>query len=289
MNKRLDFMCVGVQKGATSTLHDILVQHPNLGLPNFKETHFFSDDKKYEKGLQYYFKNNFKKSDATFMGEIDPEYCYFPKTAIRIHKAFPNCKIIFILRNPVDRAYSQYLMTKRIGRETLGFIEAVYSENQRLNNYFSQLHYSYISRGFYTKQITRYYNLFGKENVGVFLFEDIIKNPSKIVKEISQFIGLPDYDYDYEIKSNVASEAKSTIIRDFIFKPNKLKKYVGKILPTKKIKDRIMYKLYNANLKDAKKEPLNIELKSKIYKEFYISEIDKLEALLGRDLSSWKN
>ena len=288
MTKSVNFFCVGVQKAATSTLHDILLQHPKLGLPIYKETHFFSDDEKYHKGLDYYFKNNFKNLNKEFLAEIDPEYCYFSKAAERIKKVFPNTKIIFILRNPVERAYSQYLMTKRKGRENLSFEEAVFKEQSRLKDYFSKLHYSYIDRGRYTNQIERYQSFFDDENIKVFLFEDIIGNVEEVVKEICDFVGLPEYNFNYNIKSNVSSEPRIKFIRDFIFLPSTYKKLIGKLIPSKRLKDSIMLKLYQINSKDSEKEQISLELKENIYNSFYKEEISKLESLLDRDLSNWK-
>ncbi|WP_412987487.1 sulfotransferase family protein [Pontimicrobium sp. IMCC45349] len=288
MQPTLNFICIGAQKSATSTLHDILSQHPDLELPFLKETHFFSDNDKYKKGLESYFLDNFNSFKKKYYGEIDPEYCFFPLAAKRIYDFSPNAKIIFILRNPVDRAYSHYLMTKRIGRESLNFKDAIYKEKERLNDYFGLLHYSYISRGKYLNQIKTYFQLFGEENVKIILFEDFIKDTPSYVKEISSFIGLPTFEYNYKVKSNVASEPKSILIRDFIFKENKLKKYIGKLIPAKKTKDLIMTKLYRLNVKEAKKEPLSNEIKTKIYNDFFKSEINILEQVLNKDLSNWK-
>ena len=77
MGRKIDFMCVGIQKAGTSTLHDIIKQHPNLELPKNKETHFFNDNSKFEKGIKHYFKYYFKNRNRMFTGEITPEYSYF--------------------------------------------------------------------------------------------------------------------------------------------------------------------------------------------------------------------
>lgn len=281
-------MCVGVQKGATSTLHDILVEHPELTLPRLKETHYFRDDEKYNKGVKHYFSYYFADSKKKLTGEIDPEYCYFPKCAERIKQTFGSIKIVFIVRNPVDRAYSHYLMTKRRGLETLSFENAIKQERERLKTHYDHIHFSYISRGFYCRQIERYEELFGKENVKIVLFEDLIKNTKAVVDDISSFVGLSAFEFNYNVKSNPASEAKSKLIREFIYQPNRLKRIVGKIIPSKKMKDAIMFLLNKKNLKPAITEKLKINFKQTIYHRYFVNEIEALETKLKINLSSWK-
>jgi len=281
-------MCIGTQKGGTSTLHDILLQHPDLALPELKETHFFRDVEKFQKGLTYYFKHFFNNSNKLMLGEIDPEYSYFVEAADRIKQCFSDLKIIMILRNPVDRAYSHYLMSTRRGLEELDFDEAILLENSRLQTHKDHIHYSYIARGKYLEQIKRFESLFGASNVKIILFEDLVKNTKKTVDSITQFVGLNSYNYDYNIKSNPASEHKNKWIRDFIFKPNALKKVGGRLIPSKKIKDRIMMKINTSNLQVAEKKPLSRDKKRQMYLQNFEKEIDQLEAHLNLDLTSWK-
>lgn len=285
---KIDFIGIGTQKAGTSTLHDILKQHPQVELPYFKESHFFNDDEKFNKGLDYYFNYFFKKGNKPFTGEIVPEYSYFDYCAQRIFDALGPVKTIFILRNPVDRAYSHYLMTKRRGLETLSFMEAVNEESSRLTTYKDKVHYSYIDRGRYSDQLIRYYDIFGKSKVKVILFDDFISNLEETVTSIADFIGLPTYDYNFDIKANSASEPKSTLLRDFIHKPNALKKSVGRLIPSQKFKDYFMDSLNKTNLKTATKERFPEEDKKAIYETFFKEELERLELILNLNLSHWK-
>jgi hypothetical protein len=288
MGRKIDFICVGVQKAGTSTFHDIIKQHPSLELPLYKETHFFNDNNKYRKGIDHYFEFYFKKKKKLFMGEITPEYSYFDYCADRIHKAFGAIKILLILRNPVDRAYSHYLMTRRRGLEPLSFKEALEQETNRLNTYDNAINFSYIDRGRYVEQIKRFQHKFGNENVKIILFEDLIKNTEKTILSVSSFIGLPHYNYNYSVKSNSASEPKSTFLRDFIHKPNWIKKRVGSLIPSKKIKDYLMINLNKKNLKPSKKEEIPYSFKKEIYETYFIEEIENLETIINTDLGHWK-
>lgn len=279
---------MGVQKAGTSTLHDILKQHPDLRLPEYKETHFFRDDDKFEKGLDHYFDYYFSKQKQAITGEIDPEYSYFPGCAERIHKAFGDIKVIFILRNPLERAYSHYLMSQRRGIETLSFEEALHQESNRLDTFYNRIHFSYRDRGNYHDQVMRYENIFGPSNVKVFLFEEFIRNKVETVNSITDFIGLKPYKFNYDIQSNPASEPKSKLIRDFIYKDSTLKKAVGKVIPSKKMKDKIMLNLNKANLKEATKIPLEQKERKSIYNIFFREQVEQIETKLGKNLPNWK-
>jgi len=179
-------------------------------------------------------------------------------------------------------------MTKRRGLEPLQFDEAIRKEQQRLLSHDDKMHFSYISRGHYLELIEEYELLFGPENVKIVLFEDLVKKTKQIVDDITLFIGLPPYEYDYNIKSNVASEARSEFVRDFIHKDSKTKKTIGKLIPSKRIKHFIMHNISQANLKRVKKKPLTNNLEKEIYENYFKEEIEKLEKKLQVDLSSWK-
>lgn len=289
MTKELKFMCIGVQKAGTSTLHDILSQNPELNLPIFKETHHFSDLDKFEKGKDYYFNYYFKKRKGVkFYGEIDPEYSFFKESAIRIKSYFPDIKILIILRNPVERAYSHYLMTKRRGLDLLGFEEAITHEQNRLITHGDKSNFSYISRGYYLDIIEEYEHVFGSKNVKVVLFEDLVSITENVIEDISKFFQIPMIQYNYNINSNIASESKSKYLRDFIHRDNKLKFFFGKFIPSKKIKHHIMNFLNQLNLKRTAKDMLKESTKKEIYEKYFKVEIEKLEKKIGKDLTIWK-
>ncbi len=120
-----NFLCVGAQKAGTTTLYEILKQHPDIFLPqNIKETKFFVYDEKYEKGVQWYQKEFFSEwNGQKAIGEVDPAMMFEEKSAQRIFDTLGNnVKLIFIFRNPVARAYSHYLMSQRKGAEDLSHL-----------------------------------------------------------------------------------------------------------------------------------------------------------------------
>ena len=286
--ENISFICIGAQKAGTTTLHDILSQHPGLQLPNKKETHFFSNQELYKKGRDFY-KTYFKDSvDGGVFGEIDPEYSYNMDSAKRIHSMFGKTKIIFILRNPVERAYSHFLMTKRRGLEDFDFEQALELEGQRISNDFGKLHFSYCSRGYYLEQLMNYENIFGSENLKVVIFEDFVKDIEKQTLEISDFIGLPKFNYSTMKVSNPASSPRVLIFQKILYSNNAIKKSIGKIISSKEVKRKIAQRLEKFNLKKTPKKELPEELRKKIFEKYFKDEVEKLENKLELNLSIWK-
>src|SRR5690606_13433578 len=102
-----------------------LSAHPEIYMPAQKELAFFSDDKAYSRGVQEYLKRHFSEANGKVAGEASPHYMCFDKCASRIHEHFPDVKLVAVLRNPIDRAYSHYRMALRRKREDRTFEEAI--------------------------------------------------------------------------------------------------------------------------------------------------------------------
>ena len=156
-----DFLGIGTQKGGTTYLHSLLSEHPQAFLAIPKELHFFSLH--YQKGLAWY-RDFFKSAaDDKSCGEITPYYMFHPLAFKRIHKHLPDVKLIVLLRDPVERAISQFFHSRRLGLEPLGFKDAFAVEEQRLLGsarnldegyvHISHQQHSYLSRSRYDVQL----------------------------------------------------------------------------------------------------------------------------------------
>jgi hypothetical protein len=291
MKKTISFFCLGAQKSGTTTLHDILKQHPDVILPKYKESHFFSQKNIYKKGLHHYFSFYFPQiQDEKIFGEVDPEYLSCKDSPERIKEAFgTSMKFIIILRNPIDRAYSSYLMAKSKGYEELSFEKALENESERLNTDFGKSHFSYSSGSLYSSQIQSYFNIFPKKEFHIIKFEDFTLNIKESISNISLFLNLKPFDFKFQKASNVANEPKSEFIRDFIYKPLWFKKIGHVFFPSQALRSKLMHNLNKVNLKPiSNKEELSNEDREKIYTKFFKDEIDKLEVLINKDLSNWK-
>ncbi len=198
-----DFLIIGAQKCGTTSLFFYLSQHPDIVMPEIKEIHFF--DLQYEKGIKWYY-NLFPKTSIikkTFTGEASPYYLFNPLVPERVFKHLPNIKLIVLLRNPVDRAYSHFMHEKKYNHEDLdSFEEAVEIENIRtdedekkliageIQNSESFQRYSYLKRGLYHKQISMWLQYFELEQFCFIKSEDFFRNPENEINQICNFLGI---------------------------------------------------------------------------------------------------
>jgi hypothetical protein len=208
-----NFLIAGVMKGGTTSLFHYLVQHPDVLPPFRKEIKYFGCN--YFKGDAWYrahFPLQQKLSDGIKLtGEASPYYIYHPTAHKRIADNLPQIKIIIILRNPAERAYSHHQHMVRVGREPLSFEDAIRAEPERLAGEakkislnpryptFKDIQYSYLSRGDYLPQIQRWHSLFPKEQILILRSEDLYHEPQAIMEETQAFLGLKTWhpkEYD---------------------------------------------------------------------------------------------
>ena len=272
MKPKINFLCVGAQKSGTTSLHDILKQHPDVCLPLIKETHFF--DENYEKGMEWYFDTYFSNYQGEkICGECTPEYMFFEEIPERLYNAFgPDVKLVFLLRNPVDRAVSHYQMSTKRTFETLPFEEAVRLEDSRIQtDNFHRSHFSYLSRGFYSDQIKRYLQFFPIENMLFLRFEvDFVKNRKRTMDEVCSFLGIDGSDLNVEIKSHVGKQPRYKWMPKFIYKPGAMKQLLS-FLPHS-LRAKIIKTGYYAALKEKNPNLIPADLRNSLM-DRYKSEI----------------
>mgnify|MGYP000496966459 CR=1 FL=1 len=209
-----DFIIIGAQKSGTGILSRILMQHPEIAWSNHSEGSFF--DLNFHKGTQWY-KNRFPScSTDCITGEKTPYYLFHPLVPERIFTVYPKVRIIVILRNPVDRAYSHYWFNRYLGKENaLSFEEALELENERTageeeliksNPLYDSRNFrlfAYIKRGQYAEQISRWLSLFPKNQICIIITENLLKKPKETLQNITSFLNLPFYeDFRFEFKKS---------------------------------------------------------------------------------------
>lgn len=286
-----NFLCVGAQKAGTTTLHEVLKQHPEIYLPEVKEPHFF--DEHYAKGVSWYEKSFFENvQNQNAIGEITPAYLYINEVPQRILETLgPNIKLLFIFRNPADRAYSHYLMSKFNGFETAGF-EEVMSDSQPLAAATSaeNRRFSYKERGYYGRQLKQFLQLFHKENMHFVLFEDLISEKKKeVYASILDFLQVETYALDFDIKSNVAKSVRNPILQKIMNQTPWLSKLAKNLLPDASKRKALRKKLKAANQKanSGPSNKLSPELREQLIANYYLEDIKLLETLIDKDLSHW--
>lgn len=192
---------IGAQKGGTSSLHEYIAAHPDVGRPSLKEIHYFDDNN--VEPLAWY-KAHFPRAgrfrDAC---EASPYYLFHPRCPDLIRSALPDVKLVALLRDPVERAYSHYQMNHAFfGYETLDFGSALDREDDRLAGEeeriigdpgyrsFAHKHFSYVGRGMYARQLERWYAEFPREQLFVAPSESLFADPARVLHDIQDWLGL---------------------------------------------------------------------------------------------------
>jgi hypothetical protein len=274
-----NFIICGTQKGGTTSLYNYFKEIPLIGMPLKKEIHFF--DLNYEKGVEWYKKyfEVFQNKQYKLIGEATPSYMYFEEVPKRIFKVIPNTKLIFMLRDPIERAYSHYWHTLTRGYENLSFEEAIEIEEKRISNNSSsaRLRYSYIDRGKYIVQLKRFWKYFPKEQMLILITEELKEKPDQIKKQISNFLDL-DIDISNQDWNTMYYKGQQPHILG-------LQKFLG-LLPDTPICNYLRSTINHFNLKDGYPS-MNPDTKQKLIRYFepYNKE---LENALGKKLTSWK-
>ena len=195
VSKRLSFLVCGAQKSGTTALAAYLRQHPGIHLPETKELHFFDDESQTwpEPDLNK-LHHHFKTADADQLwGEATPISLYWDPAAERIWRYNPAMRLVVILRNPIERAYSHWAMEHRRGNDQLPFALALEQEEARCREALPFQHrvFSYVDRGFYSAQLRRLWRFFGREQVLVLRQEQLRLSPQTCIENICQHLNIP--------------------------------------------------------------------------------------------------
>ena len=190
--EKLISQSTGAQKCGTTSLYKYLKEHPSLYLPIEKEIAFFWEDRKFSRGQDWYTRTYFSGArNGQAKGEVSPQYMYSGSTAVRIYRCFPQIRILAILRHPVDRAYSHYLMAVRREQESRSFEQAARDNAEALctgNKVGPEKAYLSLSR--YGHILSHYFARFHKQNIKVLFLEELSRNPINIIREVFEFIGV---------------------------------------------------------------------------------------------------
>jgi hypothetical protein len=228
------------------------------------------------------------------IGEVDPDYIYFEEslTRIKAHFDLSRLKFIFIFRNPVDRAFSHYLMTFRRGLETKTFPETIVLEPERISaDFFSKMHYSYVDRGFYYRQLLPFLEVLQPEQMLFLLSDDLQQDKNSVLNKCFNFLGVDSKIS--EIKTSINHHAAKIPRSDFLLneivrrQDTLIKKIFRILIFNKMLRHKFRSKILDANLRDNDGK-LSLQKKERLQLvEIYRDENRKLSKLLHRDLDHW--
>ena len=303
-----NFFLVGAAKAGTTALWRYLRQHPEISFSPIKETHFFSSDidtaafrPEFAKDAAFdtaaYIASGMKEpvhqafvrdethyrslfqQEAPAVGEATVSYLWSAKAAQNIHQFNPDARIVMMLRNPAERAFSHFVMDLRMGYANGSFQEAVLADLEKPQGWGrSNL---YLDLGRYHQQVQRYLNTFPPEQVLVLWHEDYKAESNAVLRQIFQFLGINDaIEIDTSERHNTAKLPKHKALQSAL-KSNAFKKTMRALLPaaiTKSLKQGLYTTKGLPTLSDADRAFVN---------QYLGPDIEALSLLLGRDLSHW--
>lgn len=281
-----NFFIVGAAKSGTTSLYQYLVQHPNICMPALKEPHFFGEYRPpgpLIEDMNHYL-SLFKHCELeAAVGEASTAYLYSPSAAMEIKQAFPESKIIIVLRNPIDRAYSLFWNHVRDGVEKLSFEAAIDAEYQRRKDNWS-FGFHYVASGMYADQVKRYIQTFDEEAIKTFLFEDLKRDSSEVLRQCCNVLGVDSaYEFTTTKIYNRSGPPKLKWIARFLHNSSSVKRWLLYPFP-KRLKEATKLKVRDLNID--KIPAMRPETRQKLI-EIFSDDIKSLEDLINRDLSHW--
>jgi len=290
MLKKIDCIIIGAKKAGTTSLKNYLMQHPDIISHNTMEFNFFLWDyefeKTYEKMFNHYFNvSNNENSKKTILAKSATLYCN-EKAIKRIHNHNPDCKLIFVLRNPTDRVYSDFCFNKKNGRAGNENINELIVDIKS-KNYKTQMFTRYVCIGLYVKYLITIYKYFPRENVLLIKFEDLVSNSAKVLDMVFHFLELETVDnINYNKIHNKTTVPKYPIIAKFHNNLRNRSNIIRRFLPFR------LYKCISAFLSDfnrSKKKFNDLDRKHrKILLNYYRPYNKELEKMTGIDFSHWE-
>jgi len=295
-----NFLIIGTAKAGTTSLYHYLKQHPEIYMSPKKEPRFFAFE-----GRQPDFKgpgdqihintttitgiddykslfSNAKREKA--IGEASVIYLYYSEAAsVCIKHYIPDAKLIAILRDPVDRAFSAFTHLVRDGHERLtDFERAIEEEDRRVRDNWTPM-WHYTRRGLYYDQLRRYFQLFDRERIGVWIYEDFKSDPFALLGEIFRFLEVDDsFTPDTSLRYNPSGIPKNRPLQTTLARLSRLKPYLNPRLSD--AATRIATKVRRWNM-DAPPQ-LSLQSRARLI-EIFRPDIEKLQELIGRDFSAW--
>jgi Sulfotransferase domain len=286
-----NFLIIGAMKSGTTALYYYLEQHPEIYMSPVKEPNFFSSQEQENAAntvthigtYQHLFRG---ASGEKAIGEASHSYLYEPGAVAEIRRYVPEARLIAILRNPIDRAYSHFLHMVRSGTEPLDdFAQALRVEEVGIHE--ERTFQDYIGRGLYYDQLKRYFGTFPREQVRIYLYEELSDAPISTVQDAFRFLEVDDsFVPDVSLRRNVSGHPKYKTLDGLLRSQSRLKHAAKIYLPA-----RMRWRLSKAfdDLKTrnlVEPPPLQSELRQQLIR-VYREDILKLQDLIHRNLSGW--
>lgn len=288
MKPKVDFFIVGAAKAGTTSLYSYLNKHPEIEMSTIKEPDYFSNEF-IEKQSLYYKKESIKSlnkyhslySDTKNLirGEASVSYLFYEKVPKKIFKYNSRSKVIIMLRNPSDRAYSHYLMDKRLGFVRESFENIVHKKSTHKNS--ALFYQQYIELGQYAFQIKNYFDVFSKKNILIIDYDDFIYDSSEVLNKVCVFLNVENRSFSNTNKVYNKYTNPSNKLVKVLYTFRFLREFIGNFFS-----ESLKIKIQALFFTDEKKPTLNSEIQI-FLKEYYKVELEKLSKLLNQNYSKW--
>ena len=292
-----NFLIIGAAKAGTTALYHYLQQHPQIYMSPIKEPYFFAfegeqinfqgpvdSNKSYITDIKTYRALFEGVTNEIAIGEASPGYLYSSKATERIQHYIPDAKLIAILRDPIERAYSNFLNLIRQDLEPLpDFVQAMLAEEERINDNWS-FRWHYRQRGFYFNQLKRYFELFDQSRIKIYLYEEFQDNSVTVLHDIFEFLDVDKiFVPNMSRKHNVSRVPKNKTLHRFLKQSSPVKSTIKSFLPSS-LRQSVRAKLMEVNFRN--KPPLLPEAREQFIED-YREDILNLQGLIKKDLSKW--
>jgi hypothetical protein len=275
-NVQPNFLIIGSQKAGTTSIYHILRQHPQIFMPVRKEINFFFLDAEYERGYQAYLAHFAPAPpEAAAIGEASPGYICHPLAPSRIHQRLPEVRLVLTVRNPIERAYSQYWDNRRSLSEYRTFDQVI---ETALEADYHPGRLGYFSRGTYIQYIERYLEFFPRQNLLVLPFDDLRQDAAGFYRRLFDFLGVdPEFTASGMDRSyNPAAVWKNPFFRWFLHHPG----------ATRYLPARLRRLTFWGQQTRWRYPEMSPQARQKLM-DFFRPWNARLAEFLGRDLSHW--
>lgn len=297
-NRMPTFLLIGAAKSGTTSLYEYLGEHPDVFTSPLKEPNFFAfegqtvnfqgpGDQRCNTlsvtHLSVYEQLFEATGNAIACGEASPSYLHYPDAPHRIRRHIPDVRLIAILRNPVERAYSNYLMMRLSGREPYtDFASALEREAQRVEAGWSYF-WRYKQLGFYHEQLSRYYECFDDDQILILLYDDLVENPRRVVSKAFRFLNVDDrFTPNISVHHNPSGIPRFRWIRSIMQEGSPLRLAARHLLPST-LRTALGGSIHRWNLK---RPPMSLTTRQMLV-ELYRDDVLQLQDLIQRNLTHW--
>lgn len=297
------FILLGAAKAGTTVLWEHLKAHPDIFMCPVKEPNFFAmegkraafagpgDDAAINRhcvtDLDSYSQLYSEAGKAQACGEASNLYLYSPDAPATVRHYVPDAKLLVVLRNPADRAYSSFLHLRRDEREPFTrFRDALAHEAERVSANWEHL-WHYRRMGLYSEQLTRYFDLFDRAQMHIYLYEDLLESPGDVLRSIFTLLEVdPAHEPDLSLRTSATGLPRNRwvhrVLWPLIDQPSILKS-LAKRLTSERVRRMISYKVKVKNIRKPEFPPdVRRELTA-----YFREDVLRLQTMIGRDLSAW--